>query len=379
MVTAITAAASADAAEIARAAEEIAATNGAVAGTRNNNEDTNQAPADITENPNNNADTAQADQGATATATADGQDPPTNGGEEEEPEVWDLIAILGPSQIRKADHSCTECSRTACSVWALKGADDEEPWYGCVECQDGWFGGFPEPSSGDLPINSITNTHRALIIDKCSDAGGEAARRATDVLAKLPTKAEPPAPPSAAAAAGAGGGAVTPPPGKGLVTAAAGAKSKKGGKGSSSKAAKADTSGVTPSPVPPRGAAAAAAATGGNTTTAVSKKAAAKAAKAKKSTLEPMLKKWQEAATSMGGGKIVVAKGEAKKIVFDMLSDAFRPMNITEIFNVRVSCIICHGVFLSYCLPSTLLVYDIYTYLGTCISPLCRHDIPQRT
>ena len=332
MVTAITAAASADAAEIARAAEEIAVTDGTVAGTRNNEQDTNQAPADIadaiTENPNNNAaDTAQADQATeTATATA------TNG-REEDAEVWDLIAILGTSQIRKADHSCTECSRTACSVWALKGADDEEPWYGCVECQDGWFGGFPEPSSGDLPINSITNTHRALIIDKCSDAGGEAARRATDVLAKLPTKAEPPAPPSAAAAAGAGGSAVTPPPGKGLVTAATGAKSKKGGKGSS-KSAKADTSGVTPSPVPPRGAAAAA--TSGNATTAVSKKAVAKAAKAKKSALEPTLKKWQDAATSMGGGKIIINKTEAKKIVFDMLSDAFRPMNITEIFNVRI-------------------------------------------
>ena len=44
-----------------------------------------------------------------------------------------------------------------------------------------------------------------------------------------------------------------------------------------------------------------------------------------------MHKKWQDAATDMGGGKIVINKTEAKKVIFDMLHDAFCPMNITQI------------------------------------------------
>jgi hypothetical protein len=288
--------------------------------------------------------------------------------EEEGVEKWDLVAILGASQIRKAEHPCAEnCGRTACSVWAKKGADDEDPWYACVECQFSFFEGFPKASTGDLPIDSITAAHRALIAERCSDGC-----TADMILPDLPTKAVPPAAAAAAASStsatvvaaaaaaaggggggGVGGGAVTPPPGKGLVVAA-GAKSKKNGKSDKSSSPSKTTSGVTPSPVPPRGAsagaaaAAASSAAGGNTT-AVSKKVAAKAAKAKKNTLEPMLKKWQDAATSMGGGKIVVAKAEAKKIVFDMLSDAFRPMNITEIFNVRIAMYLFIALFLMHC------------------------------
>ena len=44
-----------------------------------------------------------------------------------------------------------------------------------------------------------------------------------------------------------------------------------------------------------------------------------------------MHKKWQDAATDLGGGKIIVNKTEAKKAIFDMLHDAFCPMNITQI------------------------------------------------
>jgi hypothetical protein len=39
----------------------------------------------------------------------------------------------------------------------------------------------------------------------------------------------------------------------------------------------------------------------------------------------------------LGGGKIEVSKPKAKKIIFDMLHDKFRPMNITEIYQVSLS------------------------------------------
>jgi hypothetical protein len=47
-------------------------------------------------------------------------------------------------------------------------------------------------------------------------------------------------------------------------------------------------------------------------------------------------RKWQDAAESMGGpeARIVVSKPMAKKLVFDLMYDAFRPMNITDIHKV---------------------------------------------
>jgi hypothetical protein len=54
-------------------------------------------------------------------------------------------------------------------------------------------------------------------------------------------------------------------------------------------------------------------------------------------------RKWQEAAEAMGGpqSRIVVAKGAAKKIIFDFLTETFRPMNITQIYKVHTECMQC--------------------------------------
>ena len=47
-----------------------------------------------------------------------------------------------------------------------------------------------------------------------------------------------------------------------------------------------------------------------------------------------MHRKWQEAATAAGGpdARIVVSKPEGKKLIYDLLFDAFRPMNINQIY-----------------------------------------------
>lgn len=45
-------------------------------------------------------------------------------------------------------------------------------------------------------------------------------------------------------------------------------------------------------------------------------------------------RKWQLEADKLGGGKIEVSKPKAKKLIFDMMHDSFRPMNITEIYQV---------------------------------------------
>jgi hypothetical protein len=65
-----------------------------------------------------------------------------------------------------------------------------------------------------------------------------------------------------------------------------------------------------------------------------------KASKPKQPSKEALAihRKWQVEAEKMGGpeNKIVVSKPAAKKLIFDMLHDAFRPMNITEVY--QVSC-----------------------------------------
>jgi hypothetical protein len=53
-----------------------------------------------------------------------------------------------------------------------------------------------------------------------------------------------------------------------------------------------------------------------------------------------MHRKWIEAAEAMGGPgtRIVVSKAVAKKMILDLLNDAFAPMNITQIYKVRAGC-----------------------------------------
>jgi len=47
-------------------------------------------------------------------------------------------------------------------------------------------------------------------------------------------------------------------------------------------------------------------------------------------------KKWQEEAIKKGGkdAKIIISQAQAQPIVFNLLRDSFRPMNITTIYEV---------------------------------------------
>jgi hypothetical protein len=52
-----------------------------------------------------------------------------------------------------------------------------------------------------------------------------------------------------------------------------------------------------------------------------------------------MHRQWQQQAEAVGGpsARIVVQKVKAKKLIFDLLHDAFLPMNITQIHKVKLS------------------------------------------
>jgi hypothetical protein len=51
-----------------------------------------------------------------------------------------------------------------------------------------------------------------------------------------------------------------------------------------------------------------------------------------------MQRQWQQQAEELGGkgAKIIVDQKEAKKKIYHMMYDAFAPMNITDIFKVRM-------------------------------------------
>ena len=225
------------------------------------------------------------------TKHASGTEQPSGNDVEEEGQ-WNLMAILGASQIRKEERKCQHetCSLVACSIWVQEGSE-EDPWYSCFDCQETDFGidGF----GPDLPIKFMAAEHKCLIAKKCT-------RQDAAKMPNLPEQAPKP-------------GAVTPPPGKVVI---GGAKQLR--EAASSKGTKAKGSAITPSPVPPRGA-------GGKKSKSTKPNA----------THSAVQKKWQEAAEKAGGpgARIITNKTEAKKIVFDMLHDSFRPMNMTEIYN----------------------------------------------
>ena len=50
-------------------------------------------------------------------------------------------------------------------------------------------------------------------------------------------------------------------------------------------------------------------------------------------------KKWQMEAEAKGGkgAKVIIVQSEAKKAIFNLMKDSFRPMNITSIYEVRIN------------------------------------------
>lgn len=157
--------------------------------------------------------------------------------------------------------------------------------------QDNDYDGWPEDLD-ELPIDSMTQEHKDALISKCS--------RKKDVPMPHFT-----ASPSKENEKKLVTHAITPLPNR-MATQTAGNKN--------------GNSTVTPSPAVGLAAA----------------KAPAQSNKPNKQYLA-LHRKWQEAAEAMGGpqARIVVSKGAAKKIIFDFLNDAFRPMNITQIHKVK--------------------------------------------
>ena len=178
------------------------------------------------------------------------------------------------------------------------------------------YGGWPDAETGELPIEYLSEENRRIIAEKCS---GKENPRMPNVPTALGGSLLATAGPDNASSA------ITPPHSHNAAVVenqsniVVGAATKGGGKGGGDKKKKAPKGGVTPSPMPPKGGASKQAAA----TTAADKKPAALSSAAVKTH-----QKWQVEADKAGGGKIVVGKPAAKKLVFDALHDGFKPMNI---------------------------------------------------
>ena len=235
--------------------------------------------------------------------------------EEEEEEVWDLKKIMSVAEVT---HECPiKCSHETCPLPAgvawISNKDPTTKWYSCLdhqvrrqqrECQYSTllshththflsqaadFGGWPEIN--ELPLKTMTKEHLDVLATKCS------------VQADI----EMPIFPKTASLNSDNmtvvSNTITPGPNAQVAPDGAGTK----------------LSSVTPSPA-----------------LALKEANAKKAAKSKPPASKKQLdmhRQWQATAESMGGpdARIMVSKPEAKKLIFDVLHDAFSPMNITEL------------------------------------------------
>ena len=208
------------------------------------------------------------------------------------PEAWELIQILSLSRLsQEGTVKCSSetCSLAACSVWKSNLAPTEK-WYSCIDCQEADFDGWPPRD--ELPLKHVNSEHRRVMTQKCTKQSKPTFPEHWSTLS--PVKATP--------NSNILHNTVSPLPLSPHSTSDQAV-------GSSSSVAKVH-------PMPPKD----------DSTRPAQPSSAAMA----------MHRKWQEAAETAGGAgaRIIVSKPAAKKLIFDMLFDSFRPMNITQIHTV---------------------------------------------
>lgn len=219
------------------------------------------------------------------------------------------------------------CDLPASTIWTS--VSSGELWHTCVDCQEDDYGGWPPGK--ETPAMSAE--HIEVIASKCSnqECPSMPQPRAKQVSKSVKAKQsslESDSPKINTDALSCEDSTST----TAHITPLRHDLNEPAVKTSKSQKSKNDgcsTSGITPSPVP------------------LPKKPSA--------TALAMHRKWQEAAEGMGGkdARIVVSKPAAKKLVFDLLHEAFAPMNITDIYQVSMSC-------------SQSLVHPNYSHFTSC-------------
>lgn len=208
-------------------------------------------------------------------------------------EVWELVQILTLSRLdQEGTIKCSSknCALAACSIWKSNWAPSEK-WFSCMDCQDADFDGWPPYD--ELPLKYASAEHKRIMTQKCTKQSKPRFPDLWNICS-----------PNTMAASGSA-----------MITNT-----------------------ITPTPNFPFSASDQD--TGAATDTAtvsvtIAKLIALCPTQPSKSAMA-MHRKWQEAAEAVGGAsaRIVVSKPAAKALIFDMIHDSFRPMNITQIHTV---------------------------------------------
>ena len=232
--------------------------------------------------------------------------------EDDGDESFDLRQIISLQRLLSGPPLCNGgdsggCSLPACSVWTSS-KNQKDKWYYCIDCQKQDFGGWPPAK--EMPCDRLEPEHLKVIAEKCSKKKNPVMPVLTRCITPLPNS---PKPPKGVASQVVARGKKEAP-----VTATGTASSKNGGK-----------------------------------TKKPSKEALAVRAK------------WLEIAKKNGGNQLILDHTKAKKAIFDILFDAFQPMNFNDLYKVRASvdvspCFLF--VFARFCL------FLIYLFLNNRLS-----------
>lgn len=140
-------------------------------GTRNETNDTGERDDEEMANIGGNddgGDTVDNDEDD-GQSTAIDDDATDEAEEEQADELWDLKVVLPAKQIlmpRPKLCQGDDCNLVACCIWSSN-HDPESPWYSCLDCQDEFFGGWPE-NPGEIPIKVMGDDLRNAMLDKCT-------------------------------------------------------------------------------------------------------------------------------------------------------------------------------------------------------------------
>ena len=88
--------------------------------------------------------------------------------DEEEPELWELKAIVTAAQLRRGTIRCghDHCRLQACSFWSSN-KDPDNLWSSCLDCQAVDYEGWPE-DVGEIPLKVLRGEHWEMILERCT-------------------------------------------------------------------------------------------------------------------------------------------------------------------------------------------------------------------
>ena len=260
------------------------------------------------------------------------EEKPQDDQEDVEEEGYDLAAILSEERIMSSEAPlCSVCEKTRACV-RYEGTTTKKQWFYCLDCQQADYEGWPEtaPEYPSVP----TMEHESTMLKYCCKDARKIDRIDRDVVGMGTNNPSLPKPnassPQMHSVTSTNNSTLTPPPPFQLAKTTT---------------KKAPT--VTPCNV----------SHDSNNNVAHEKK------KVVSATAQKAHAKWLAEAQKVGGpqAKLILDRPEVKRLVFDVLRDAFGPKNINDIYEVRILPRTSFSSLTWRCHDSWALVYPFFS------------------